>query len=410
MVLAAAGVCVTLVAAPIDNLWHATFGRDAVIWSPPHVLGILGLLSLSLAVLVLVSQRSGAWLAPTKALLGGAALTAVNFLVVEYETDVPQFNERYYLPVLALVSVVTFSLLRSANPGRWTATVAAGVQFLLVGVAALFLLGVGWDAPLMPLLLGPAVVFDLGDGRRWPSPLRALAHAAVFYALYVPWLNWAYHGVFLSASAVLTGLPLAVLATAIALWALDRPARCMLRRAGTATAALLAVLLLGVSKPSDALAHDPGQGKEVGRMDQVARVAGSHVELQGRIVVGDCRALRAFDLEARRADRRRHGPLHQSRCMYHGAITLPGRGRWFVYFDLRRRRAPVESWLPIKLEDSQRRFAERRRSVYLPNQSPNGPAKTAATVALYAAIVAFIVVIARFVGEAPNQAANTGAR
>src|SRR2546421_2710751 len=181
VVLAAAGVCVTLVAAPIDNLWHATFGRDAVIWSPPHVLGILGLLSLSLAVLVLVSQRSGAWLAPTKALLGGAALTAVNFLVVEYETDVPQFNERYYLPVLALVSVVTFSLLRSANPGRWTATVAAGVQFLLVGLAAIFLLGVGWDAPLMPLLLGPAVVFDLGDRRRWPSPLRALAHAAVLY-------------------------------------------------------------------------------------------------------------------------------------------------------------------------------------------------------------------------------------
>src|SRR5436190_21402189 len=36
------GALVTIAAGPIDNLWHATFGRDVDIWSPPHLVGIAG--------------------------------------------------------------------------------------------------------------------------------------------------------------------------------------------------------------------------------------------------------------------------------------------------------------------------------------------------------------------------------
>src|SRR5436190_5192385 len=36
------GALVTIAAGPFDNLWHATFGRDVDIWSPPHLVGIAG--------------------------------------------------------------------------------------------------------------------------------------------------------------------------------------------------------------------------------------------------------------------------------------------------------------------------------------------------------------------------------
>src|SRR4029453_1642225 len=40
--LAAWGMALTVLAAPIDDLWHRLFGLDVTLWSPPHLLGILG--------------------------------------------------------------------------------------------------------------------------------------------------------------------------------------------------------------------------------------------------------------------------------------------------------------------------------------------------------------------------------
>jgi hypothetical protein len=40
--LAACGIALTVLAAPIDDLWHRLFGIDVTLWSPPHLLGLLG--------------------------------------------------------------------------------------------------------------------------------------------------------------------------------------------------------------------------------------------------------------------------------------------------------------------------------------------------------------------------------
>ncbi len=40
--LAALGIALTVLAAPIDDLWHRLFGLDVTLWSPPHLLGLLG--------------------------------------------------------------------------------------------------------------------------------------------------------------------------------------------------------------------------------------------------------------------------------------------------------------------------------------------------------------------------------
>jgi hypothetical protein len=38
--LAAWGIAITVLAAPIDDLWHRLFGLDVTLWSPPHLLGL----------------------------------------------------------------------------------------------------------------------------------------------------------------------------------------------------------------------------------------------------------------------------------------------------------------------------------------------------------------------------------
>lgn len=40
--LAAWGIALTVLAAPIDDLWHRLFGIDVTLWSPPHLLGLFG--------------------------------------------------------------------------------------------------------------------------------------------------------------------------------------------------------------------------------------------------------------------------------------------------------------------------------------------------------------------------------
>ena len=39
---AAWAILLTVLAAPIDDLWHRLFGLDVTLWSPPHLLGLLG--------------------------------------------------------------------------------------------------------------------------------------------------------------------------------------------------------------------------------------------------------------------------------------------------------------------------------------------------------------------------------
>jgi hypothetical protein len=51
------GALAVLVSAPVDEFWHAAYGRDAVLWSPPHLLAISGSAAL-LTGLVLGTERA----------------------------------------------------------------------------------------------------------------------------------------------------------------------------------------------------------------------------------------------------------------------------------------------------------------------------------------------------------------
>src|SRR2546426_769259 len=55
--LASCGIALAVLAAPIDDLWHRLFGIDVTLWSPPHLLGLLGVTVNTLAC-ALVARKA----------------------------------------------------------------------------------------------------------------------------------------------------------------------------------------------------------------------------------------------------------------------------------------------------------------------------------------------------------------
>src|SRR6058998_341405 len=54
--LAAGGIALTVLAAPIDDLWHRLFGIDVTLWSPPHLLGLAGVAINTLACALIARE------------------------------------------------------------------------------------------------------------------------------------------------------------------------------------------------------------------------------------------------------------------------------------------------------------------------------------------------------------------
>jgi hypothetical protein len=122
LALALVSVAVTLASGPIDNAWHIAFGRDAVLWSPPHMLGIAGTLGLAAALVAELGRRPERWAQPLAFAAGALLVASAAFPTAEYETDVPQFGEVFYLPALAFGTSVALTLVRTAFEARWAAT------------------------------------------------------------------------------------------------------------------------------------------------------------------------------------------------------------------------------------------------------------------------------------------------
>lgn len=74
------GMALTIIAAPIDDLWHRLFGIDVTLWSPPHLLGLAGAQVNSLACLLIAHEMWPAGSrARTFALAAGGVLLFAGF-------------------------------------------------------------------------------------------------------------------------------------------------------------------------------------------------------------------------------------------------------------------------------------------------------------------------------------------
>lgn len=74
--------------------------------------------------------------------------------------------------------------------------------------------------------------------------------------------------------------------------------------------------------------------------------------------------------------------MQRSGCRYRGRLSAPQRGRWFVYAELSRGRATVESWLPVKVGGAQT-VGDPERYAYVADANAGGLSKVVIGAALY---------------------------
>jgi hypothetical protein len=227
--MAAWGGVAMLTSAPFDDWWHNAYGLDVKIVSPPHVLLIIGILTVEVGTLVLIlgmmNRAQDAFREKLNRLflyMGGMIVIVLMTLIMEYSGRVQQHNALFYRVVCTFIPVVLAGVAR-ASEKRWAATTVAAVY-------SLFWAGMGWILPLFPaepklgpvyhkvtqfvppefpmLIIIPAVALDLlwsrtRDWNRWKlSAVSGLLFLGVLMAVQWPFAdflqsplarNWFFH-------------------------------------------------------------------------------------------------------------------------------------------------------------------------------------------------------------------------
>ena len=399
LALAALSVAVTLASGPIDNAWHLAFGRDAVIWSPPHTLGIVGMAGLATALLLELTRPDSRSARALEAVAGGFLVAALAFLVVEYETDVPQFGGVWYLPVLATATGLAFAIVMAVGRSSWEAVSAAGAHLVFVAAVALFLLALDYDLPKLPLLVAPAAAAEWLRQRRKPPWLVGAVYATVMHLVYVAAVNLLGEGIRFETNDVLVSLPLSVIGAAGAF-------TVVLARPPARTAVVAAVVAIAVSAPASALAHDPGQGDDRGTIGLALRADGRTLTLSAQVGAKACPRLGEGSIVARRAGETLRAALERRSCRdYAGTLEVPEDGRWFVYAELKEHDGDtVESWLPIKVGEGHEAVIDTSRYAYAPPDRSAGPAKAIAGALMYIVMIGFLAAIVAVVRRRAERA------
>ena len=160
----------SLIAFPLDDVWHRIFGQDVTLWSPTHLMLITGA---SLAVFgAFALYREALEEAPDREPpsarvrlllipLGGALLIGLNTFMAEFDFSVPQFRLDTHpigLMFAAGLGLVTARLVI----GPWGALGAVGF-FIIVRGALTVIVGpiLGQTEPHFPLYLVAGVAVEV---------------------------------------------------------------------------------------------------------------------------------------------------------------------------------------------------------------------------------------------------------
>jgi hypothetical protein len=207
--LAGWGGIAMITSAPFDNWWHAAYGLDVKIVSPPHTLLILGIRGVSLGVFFLIlatmnraaaaGSSSFSKLQKLLLYLGGLTVAGQMFFLQEYTWDVVLHQSRAYI-ALAIAVPVALALISQASRFRWAATTAAAVYTVALIIEMLVFPLVSAEPKLGPvfnpithlipakfpiLILVPAFALDLlwQRTKSWKVWQIALVSGFVFVAV-----------------------------------------------------------------------------------------------------------------------------------------------------------------------------------------------------------------------------------
>jgi hypothetical protein len=384
LLLAGIGVLATFLSAPIDDFWHTAFGRDSVLWSPPHMAGVAALFAVCVALLLKSKQLFGAtsFLTVTaSALLLGAALIPV----MEYETDVPQFSMMWYLPVQTLGSVLAFTIIKTVTQTKWGVVKASIVYTLLRGLIFVILFASAHSTPIIPPILASAIIFDALMQLRWSSLLRAFVYSTVTFIIYALYLIAFYNGFEQTIPTLLLGIAISIGIVGVVL-TLDH--QLYVKHLSLIAAPLI---LIGSLLPvQTALAHDPGQGEDVASIQLSARSTNTEVEIVAEIENQNCDGLTPIAVVARRAgETLRAGLRPNESCTFEGMINVTTEGRWFIYTEFQTENDIIEAWLPVVIGDQEGTF-QKITTLYKPPQVSASSPQLIAGIVLYAANISLI--------------------
>ena len=198
------GAATMVVSAPFDNWWHAAYGLDVKVLSPPHMVLTIGILGVAVAGVLLVvatmNRAAGAerdrlrW---ALLIIGGETLVLAMTAILEHTFRSNLHRADAYRAV-ALVAPVMLLAMAQVSGHRWGATLLAafymGFMATMVWVFPLFpaepKLGpvyqpithfVPLEFPL--LLIAPAIAVDVARARLAHRP--RWAQGAVLGALFL---------------------------------------------------------------------------------------------------------------------------------------------------------------------------------------------------------------------------------
>ena len=224
--IAAWGGIAMITSAPFDNWWHAAYGLDVKIVSPPHALLILGIRGVAIGVLFLIlsamnraGQPDGPQFRRLQRLmlyLGGLIVGGQMFFLLEYTWDIELHTARAYIAMAIAVPVV-LAMLSQASRYRWAATAAASV-YTAVAIAEILILPLFPATPklgpvyypvthMVPakfpiLIVVPAIALDLvwQRTRNWEMWKVAALSGAVFVGVLLI-VEWPFASFLLSKAA-----------------------------------------------------------------------------------------------------------------------------------------------------------------------------------------------------------------
>ena len=148
--LAAWGIALTVLAAPIDDLWHRLFGLDVTLWSPPHLLGIVGSAINTWACLLIAREVYAAGAMRTVVMVAAGAMLYGNMHLTVQPANLTAYRHGgvlfYTLPLLSALILPSVLVPIARLSGRAWAPLAAVGLVILVGVAGQRIAQAGFEA------------------------------------------------------------------------------------------------------------------------------------------------------------------------------------------------------------------------------------------------------------------------
>jgi hypothetical protein len=125
-----------LMGFPLDELWHRQYGIDVTMWSPTHMLMILGASFSGMASwLVLaeakVSPRDSRWARGIHVVAAWLTLQGLASSQGEFAFGVPQFQQLFHPVLVCLAAGFAFVAMRIVLGRGWAAGIATGSLLLM---------------------------------------------------------------------------------------------------------------------------------------------------------------------------------------------------------------------------------------------------------------------------------------